>query len=217
MTHAPSEESEQRVIEPNMFAQSDNVLGWMAGNTEPVPEDLEAEETRSTTDVKDAEILVDTASHEDEFGLSIQRMREFLSDNLSFKWLGRRIETLVTTTAAKSFETITHELIRGLQESTLATYRPVLRVSVDWNLEEFISCNYASEVELASIICINSDGHDFEADTLGDYMARIWPMSGTDFLQILQEWWRQRQPDGEQEFKRKFSLQVMCWSTADPP
>jgi hypothetical protein len=35
---------------------------------------------------------------------------------------------------------------------------------------------------------VNAYGATYEASTLGEYMARMWPTTGIQFLGLLQEW-----------------------------
>lgn len=176
-------------------------MGWLENNAESAEVTPRAEFEPTTTAATDARKL-ETKSQPNEI---IRQMRYFLSNNTSFSWLTRRIETAVAMTTGKGLQAITRELLRGLKEVSSSTGQLSIQVSMDWDLGKFVARNYIGEVELASIICVTTDERHFEADTLGAYMARTWPNSGPLFLQTLQEWWTQHaSTQGQQPFKRRY-------------
>jgi hypothetical protein len=121
-------------------------------------------------------------------GYNLTRMVGYLTDSTPFAWMTQRIQTFVSKSRGKSLHQVFVTLLRGLRRVPRNIKNPTMRLSVDCNLVAYLEANFNSHVTLATLICMNADEGLHEASALGEYMARMWPTTGTRFLEILQEW-----------------------------
>jgi hypothetical protein len=164
-----------------MFAEPANVLYWVGNSfTLPITVETSNEAAAEEASVGEGKALSDT----------IQKMRDFLSNNSTFDWLKRRIEAAMSTSRSKGLFAVSEKLLGALTQGFSVTNGQAFRYNVDWNPYEFMQCNYAGYVDIASVISINSDGQAYEACTVGEYIARAWPITGPRFLEVLSNWWR---------------------------
>jgi hypothetical protein len=131
---------------------------------------------------------LDADSSNADQGDNLTRMVGYLTDSAHFAWMTQRIQAFVSKSRGKSLHQVFVTLLRGLRRVPRDIKSPTMRLSVDCNLEAYLQANFDSHVSLANFICVNADGGLHEASALGEYMARMWPTTGTRFLEILQEW-----------------------------
>jgi len=85
---------------------------------------------------------------------------------------------------------ISDKLSSVLTQSPRLARNQRVRYAVDWNPHAFMQRNYYGYVDIATVISINSDGEAYEACTIGEYIARVWPTTGLRFLDVIRTWWR---------------------------
>ena len=119
----------------------------------------------------------------------------FLTNGHAYRWLlGRvRTELLLTERDGTSAETIRREILRGL------AYIPKghgygqavskAKFVICWSLSEFLKEQYPEELDpqLGSLITIVGSGDDVQALTCSQYMSQVWPVTGLETLDALQE------------------------------
>ena len=134
------------------------------------------------------------------------RILEDFTGSKSFDWLVRRIQAFAFSSRCMSLLTLSTDLSHTLTEYQSRMESPGTLFSVDADLKTYLRGSSDGGSSLRSIICVNADGEQYEATTLGEYMARMWPMTGVRFLDILQEWIEFAE-DGENnhQFDRKLS------------
>ncbi|GAB7326961.1 hypothetical protein MBLNU13_g10914t3 [Cladosporium sp. NU13] len=164
-----------------MFAEPASVLGWL-GSTFAPPVMAE-----TSDEVAAGEALAGEDKAQSD---TIQKMRDFLSDNPTFEWLKRRVEAAMSTSGGKGLSTVSKKLLGVLTQGFSVANDQGFRYSVEWDPHDFMQYNYAGYVDIANVISINSDGHACEACTVGEYIARAWPITGPRFLEVLSNWWR---------------------------
>jgi hypothetical protein len=121
-------------------------------------------------------------------GNNLTRMIGYLTDSTPFAWMTKRIQAFVSKSRGKSLHQVFITLLRGLRRVPRNIQNPTMRISVDCNLVAYLEANFDCLVSLASLICVNANEGLHEASTLGEYMARMWPATGTRVLETLQEW-----------------------------
>lgn len=181
ITRSRSVDSGESPPEVGMFAEPTNVLDWLGDNSM----------SPATAESSD-ELAFEEASAGESRALSdtIQKMRDFLSDNPTFEWLKRRVEAAMSTSRSKALSVVSKKLLGIITTGFSVTNDPGFRYTVNWDPQKFMQCNYAGYVDIASVISINSDGQAFEACTVGEYIARTWPITGPRFLEVLRNWWK---------------------------
>lgn len=164
------------------------------------------------------QIATDTDSAREElrahFNRIFQRMRDFLGNNASFQWLKGRIHTIMTSSRRSVSTSVSRDLLTILEQGFTVANHEILTYAVDWDPVVFMHCNYDSYVDISSVISINSDGQSCEACTVGEYIARVWPITGPRVLEALQIWWMRISDGGEQTpFRRMYTYHSYTAST----
>jgi hypothetical protein len=183
--HAQSSDSETQLLEPGFFTEPENVRAWM---DDPTAVQNTSGDSGAATDIWGSSAA--RTIEIDPYNNLIERMREFLSDSREFEWLTKRIQVAAGTTGGTSLRAVTRGLLHGFKNLPTTPETLKMRLSVDWNLGEFLSRNYTGSVQLARIICVNFDGLGFEANTVGEYVTQIWPTIGPQLLHMLEDCWR---------------------------
>ena len=93
---------------------------------------------------------------------------------------------------------VSKKLSSILKHGYSATYDQNFKCTMYWDPLEFMQCNYGGYTDVASVISINSDGQAFEACTIGEYVARVWPVTGPQLLEAVRGWWKHI-ADGHEE------------------
>jgi hypothetical protein len=181
LDYAPSFPGEdEREHEPGLFSDPGGIHDWMQNASfefaltnyeEGGDDDLEAGNIGKV-------IHVDT----------LTRMIGYLTCSTPFAWMTQRIQAFVSKSRGESLHQVFITLLRGLRRVPRDIKSPTMRLSVDCNLEAYLEANFDSHVSLANLICVNADEGLHEASASGEYMARMWPTTGTRLLEILQEW-----------------------------
>ena len=194
IARARSAESGEAPPEAGMFAEPINVLGWMGGSLDPVTNPLPAavEEMDQTLAAKDS------AREDAQLDDTMQRMREFLSDNATFEWLKQRVQAVMSTSGGGELTAVSKQLSSILKQGFSAANEQNFAYTIDWDPLDFMQSNYTGYVDVASVISISSDGQACEACTVGEYVERIWPVTGPRFLDAVRSWWR-HVSDGREE------------------
>ena len=194
ITRAGSIDSGEAPTDAGMFAEPKNVMNWMGGDF-LLPVNAESSD-RAT---------VETNSDEEETSLSdtIQKMRDFLSDNATFEWLKQRVQAIMSTSGGGHVSPVSKTVMELLKQGFSAANEASSRYIVDWDPQEFMQCNYSGHVDIASVISINFDGQAYEACTVGEHITRVWPVTGPHFLEVLRSWWEQISNGREEEPTRR--------------
>jgi hypothetical protein len=132
-----------------------------------------------------SEVVTSNSEEPDD---TLRRMLGYLTGTKSFVWLTRRIQTFMSRSWGISLYVVTIKLLLGLKEETGDRRIPRISFSVDCDLKAYLKAASDSRVTLASIICVNTSRGRYEAITLGEYTARMWPATGAQLLELLQEW-----------------------------
>lgn len=195
IARARSAEFDESPPDAGMFAEPINVLSWMGSSLNPVAD------LSSVTAEDSAQIDADTDSARGDARLddTIQRMRDFLSDNGTFEWLKQRVQTVMSTSRGGELTAVSKQLSSILKQGFSAANDQNFRYAIDWDPLEFMQCNYGGYVDIANVISINSDGQAFEACTVGEYVARVWPITGPRFLEAVRGWWKHLSDGREEE------------------
>lgn len=124
---------------------------------------------------------------------SLPEMVRYFRSTESFGWLIQRVQTFVSRGRGDSLHEVSAGLLSVLEETLNDIRGPRIRgprtsFSVDCDLKAYLKTAFDGHVPLASLICVNAYGATYEASTLGEYMARMWPTTGIQFLGLLQEW-----------------------------
>jgi hypothetical protein len=119
---------------------------------------------------------------------SLLEMVRYFTSTESFGWLIQRVQTFVTRGRGDSLHEVSAGLLSVLEETLNDIRGPRTSFSVDCDLKAYLKAAFDGHVPLASLICVNAYGATYEASTLGEYMARMWPTTGIQFLGLLQEW-----------------------------
>jgi hypothetical protein len=197
ITSTRSADSGESPPDAGIFADPANVLNWLGSNfMRPV--------TAETSDEVAAEDV--SAGEGKALGDTIQKMRDFLSDNPTFEWLKRRIEAAMSASGGKGLSAVSKKLLGVLTQGFSVANDQGFRYTVDWNPHEFMQHNYAGYVDMTSVISINSDGQACEACTIGEYIARTWPITGPRFLEAISSWWRHISNGHKEEPLRRTSV-----------
>lgn len=194
IARARSAESGEAPPEAGMFAEPVNVISWMGSSSDPV-----ADSSLVTAEVPD-QILIprDSAKEDAQLDDTIQRMRDFLSDNTTFDWLKQRVQAVMSTGGGGELTAVSKKLSSILKQGFSAANDLNFKYTIDWDPLEFMRCNYSGYVDIASVISISSDGQAFEACTIGEYAAQVWPVTGPQFLEAVRRWWK-HVSDGHEE------------------
>lgn len=205
IARARSAESGECPPEAGMFAEPVNVLGWMGGSLDPVTDPLPA-----AVEDEDQTIAANDSSREDaQLDDTIRRMRDFLSDNATFEWLKQRVQAVMSTSGGSELTAVSKQLSSILKQGFSAANEQTFAYTIDWDPLEFMQCNYVGYVDLASVISINTDGQACEACTVGEYVERIWPVTGPRFLDAVGSWWRHVSDGREEEpFRRMYPCRL---------
>lgn len=195
VARARSAESGEAPPEAGMFAEPINVLGWMGGSLDPVTDPLPA-----AVEEMDQIIAANDSSREDvQLDDTMQRMRDFLSDNATFEWLKQRVQAVMSTSGGGELTAVSKQLSSILKQGFSVANEQNFAYTIDWDPLEFMQCNYTGYVDVSNVISINSDGQTYEACTVGEYVARIWPVTGPRFLEVVRSWWRHLSDEHEEE------------------
>ena len=116
------------------------------------------------------------------------RIIEDFAGSKSFDWLIQQIRAFAFSSRGMSLLNISTDLLDALTKFPSNVESPGALFSVDADLKTYLEGSSDGCSSLRSIICVNADGEHYEAITLDEYMARMWPMTGVRFLEILQEW-----------------------------
>ena len=182
-----------------MFAEPFNVLNWMQGDFSqpPTAESSSRPAEENFSDGEDA-VLSDT----------IQKMRDFLSNNAAFEWLKQRVQAVISSNGGNDVTAVSKKLLSLLKHGFSAANERKFRYTLEWDPREFMRCNHTSYIDIANVVSINSDGERCETSTVGEYMTRVWPVTGPRFLEVLRNWWRHVSDGREKEpFQRMFANQ----------
>jgi hypothetical protein len=223
IARARSAESGESPPEAGMFAEPVNVLSWMGSNSDPVKNSLTAAAEESNQIAADKQSAregmddiatdkdpargssddvatdEDSAREDAQLDDTIQRMRDFLSDNATFEWLKQRVQAVMSTSGSGELTAVSKKLSSILKQGFSAANDQNFKYTIDWDPLEFMQCNYSGYVDVTSVISINSDGKTYEACTVGEYIARVWPVTGPRFLERLSSWWRHVNDGREEE------------------
>lgn len=193
IARARSVESGECPSEAGMFAEPINVLSWVGDSLTTAPDASLVEEEDSpftSEDLYQITAARDFAKEDARLDDTIQRMRDFLSDNVTFQWLKLRVQSVISTGRGGGLTAVSGKLSSILKQGFSATNSQNFEYTVGWDPLEFIQSGYAGSVDIASVISINSDGQTCEACTIGEYIARVWPVTGPQFLEAVRSWWR---------------------------
>lgn len=202
IARARSAESDESPPDAGMFAEPINVLSWMGNSSDP------AADLSSVTAEDSDQIVADTGSARGDAQLddTIQRMRDFLSDNATFQWLKQRVQAVMSTSGGGELTAVSKKSSSILKQGFSAANDQNFKYTIDWDPLEFMQCNYGGYVDIASVISINSDGQAFEACAVGEYVARVWPVTGPPFLEALRGWWKHvSDGHGEEPLQRMYA------------
>jgi hypothetical protein len=122
---------------------------------------------------------------------TMRKILVYLTGTKSFCWLTRRIQISMSRSRGNSLHRISGKLLQVCVSENAApryTRSPSMSFSVDCDLKAYVKAAFDGCVTLASLICVNANGDLHEASTLGEYMARMWPTTGAQLLELLQEW-----------------------------
>jgi hypothetical protein len=178
-----------------MFAEPINVLSWIGSSlgsgTHSLPVTAEDSDHNATNK--------DLAREDTQLNDTIQRMRDFLSDNSTFEWLKQRIQTVMSTGGGGNLTLVSEEIFGLFRQKFSASNDQFSRYRIDWDPGEFLRYNYSGYVDIASVVSMNTDGQAYEACTVGEYITRAWPITGPRFLEVLENWWSHVSDGREQE------------------
>ena len=186
---AGSIDSNRSRSDAGMFAEPMNVLNWIGSEFLP-PVTAELSGRDAVDDGSDGE---ETASSD-----TIQKMRDYLTDNTTFEWLKQRVQAIMSTSGSGDVSQVSKKLLGILKQGFAVANEMSFEYTIDWDPREFMQCNYTGHVDIASVISINFDGEVYEACTVGDYLTRVWPVTGPQFLQVLRYWWIQISNESEE-------------------
>lgn len=119
---------------------------------------------------------------------NLKRMLGYLTGSSPFGWMTQRIQAFVSRSRGNSLRQASAALLHGLRRVPRDIKNPTIQLSVDFNLVAYLEATFKGHPSLTDLICVNSDEGTYEASTLGEYMARMWPTTGTRFLKALQDW-----------------------------
>lgn len=185
IARARSAESGEVSPEAGMFAEPINVLSWIGHSSNSV-----ADSTPATAENSDQIAITEDFVKEDtQLDDTIQRMSNFLSDNATFEWLKQRVQAVISISGGGELTAVSKKLSSILKQGFSAANDQNFKYTIDWDPLEFMQVNYSGYVDVASVVSVNSDGQVCEAWTVGEYIARVWPMTGPRFLEALRNWW----------------------------
>ena len=200
ITRAHSTYSSESSRTISSFAETVDVLSWMGCNLDPHASALPvgAEALLRVSTKKPSRDQDTTSSN------NAQKMEDFLFNNTNFEWLKQRLDVILSTDRGGYFTAVSMKMLGVLKQShSLAKTREIC-LAIDWNPYEFMQQNYTNYVDISNVIAISTNGQNFEVCTVGEYMKRVWPVTGPKFLEVLKKWWRQVDEGREEEtFK--------CW------
>jgi hypothetical protein len=205
MARTRSVDSGEITPDAGMFADSVDVLNWLGDDFLP-----------PVTADSSGRVATESGSDEENRTLSdtMLKMRDFLSDNATFDWLNQRVQAIMSTSGGGDVSAVSKKLLGILKKGFSAADGASFKYSIDWDPQEFMQCNYAGYVDIASVMGINSDGHVYEACTVGGYITRVWPVTGPRFLEVLRSWWIHISHGREEEPIRRM-LACLPYSTLD--
>jgi hypothetical protein len=201
ISRARSAESSESPPEVGMFAEPVNVLSWIGSSLDPVTNSLPL----TAEDLDQIDPDKDFAREDAHLNGTIQRMRGFLSDNATFEWLKQRIQSVMSTGGGGHLTSVSGKILGILKQGHSAASNQNVTYTLDWDPCEFMRCNYTSYIDVASVISINSDGHAYEACTVGEFITRFWPVTGPQFLEAMRSWWMHISNGREEELVRRMS------------
>jgi hypothetical protein len=206
IARARSVESGECPSEAGMFAEPINVLSWVGDSLTTAPDASLVEEEDSpftSEDLYQITAARDFAREDARLDDIIQRMRNFLSDNATFQWLTLRVQSVMSTSRGGGLTAVSGKLSNILKQGFSAANSQNFEYTVGWDPLEFMQSGYASSVDIASVISINSNGRTCEACTVGEHIARVWPVTGPQFLEAVRSWWRHIRDGFEEESLRR--------------
>jgi hypothetical protein len=173
-----------------MFTKSDNVVSRLNQTISSKTTD-----TRPLSDLERSDDLggddESTGEDSDEYRATIEMLRRYLCVNRTFEWLKSRIQTIVKSANDHAWMLRSNRLSDLLLSMDYEKIDYGIKIVIDWDLQEFMERNYPGFVDIADVVSISSSTETCEADTVGEYIARVWPITGLHFLRLLQDWWRQ--------------------------
>lgn len=202
IARARSVESSECPSEAGMFAEPIDVLSWVGHSlTTALDASLVEEEDSPFTseDLYRITAATDFAKEDAWSDDIIQRMLDFLSDNATFQWLKLRVQSVMSTSRGGGLTAVSGKLSSILKQGFPTANSQNFEYTVDWDPLEFIQSGYAGSVDIASVISINSDGQTCEACTVGEHIARVWPVTGPHFLEAVRSWWKHVSDGFEEE------------------
>jgi hypothetical protein len=183
------------------MTKSDNVVSWLNQTVS-----LRSTVTRPLSDVERSDELGEndpSGEHSKEYRAMVERIRTYLCVNTTFDWLKSRIQTIVKSASEHAWMLKARRLSDLLLTMDYDKIEYGIKIVVDWDLQEFMDQNYSGFVDIANVISISSSTQSCEAGTVGEYIARVWPITGPYFLRVLQDWWRQiSDGHGDKPFER---------------
>ncbi|KAH6677360.1 hypothetical protein B0J14DRAFT_636069 [Halenospora varia] len=163
---------------------------WHANRPEiPKPDDLITNANPTDEEIGDIE----------EYTISqYSEAWKFITNGHEFRWLIGRIKTEMVLTERRETpaENIRLEILRGLASSRRSGQSQgngcefsTASFEIEWTLLAFLKDHYPNQqsLELASIITIVGSGVDVQTLTCAEYMRQVWPTTGVETLNALQE------------------------------
>ncbi|KAK6432135.1 hypothetical protein LTR95_011700 [Oleoguttula sp. CCFEE 5521] len=176
---SPSQVESER--EPGLFSDFLGICDWMHNTSLDIaltsPEAVES---------GNGEFGADSSKAGQDGNLS--RIFGYLRDSAPFDCVIRRISAPVSRSQGKSLHQAFVELLRDPSRVTHNIKSPTMRLSVKWQLMDYLTATFDGSVPRADLICVNAEGGLCEASTSGEYMAEMWPRTGSRLLGILSNW-----------------------------
>lgn len=195
ITRAHSADSGETSRTISSFAETADVLSWMGCNLDPHASALAvgAEALLRVSTKKPARDQEQTSSN------NAQTMADFLFNNTTFEWLKQRLDVMLSTDQGLDFTAVSRKMLGVLKQSHSWAKTREFCLAIDWNPCEFMRQSYANYVDISNVIAISTNGQTYEVCTVGEYMTRVWPVTGPQFLEVLKKWWRQVDEGREEE------------------
>jgi len=118
---------------------------------------------------------------------------KFLTTGHSYQWLIGRLKSEILLTDRT--DTVVDDIHRKITQTLISwnikqiyTINKV-KFEISWELLSFLKEHYPQEqhVNIGSVITITESGPDTQALTCAEYMRQVWPVTGMETLNALQE------------------------------